>query len=151
MHMRFTIKGREGLGRELWQKCHELCWILLNCSTNPRNTRVSFPSLMDKMQPMTTHKPGNRNGPNKYSLASARFSVCDKTKKPHMISCKTCIPQASCWHVLGTWKGWGSSLYLTCPSWGLGIYRSQCLMGLFKKRCFRILICLPFLFATSLY
>ena len=54
--MRFTIKGREGLGRELWQKCHELCWILLNCSTNPRHTRVSFPSLMDKMPEITTSK-----------------------------------------------------------------------------------------------
>lgn len=146
MHMSFTIKGREGLGRKLWQKCHELCWILPNCSTNTRHTRVSFPSLMDNMQPMTTHKPGNRNGPNKYSHAPARFSICDKNKMPHMISRKTCIPQASRWQVPGTWKGWGSSLYLTCPSLGLGIYRSQSLTGLFKKWCFRILICPSFSF-----
>lgn len=109
--------------------------------------RVNFSSLMDNTQPMTTHKPRNTTDPNKCGHAPARFSVCDKNKMAHSTPWNriTCIPQASSW--LGPWAWWRCPPH-SPPSWGLGLCHSL-LQGI-KKWCFGVLICLPFLFATSL-
>lgn len=74
-HMGFTMKEEGSWGESFDKNALGSAGLYQTVRWTQSTYRVNFPSLMDIIQPGTTHRPWQRNHPNKYDCASARVSV----------------------------------------------------------------------------